>query len=101
MKFLAPPISRCIQPSCLQSSAALTIHNNPVDVVVFTLTGPVPATKLSFTQRCHRCLTNYNYSMHGNKGKNGERFYAEHERPLVEVSDSVFVERKLCQLFRS
>ena len=47
------------------------------------------ATK-AVTLRCQHCMTKYNYSMWGNKQKEGEQFYLNQERP---VSDTIYVEK--------
>ena len=95
VKFIAPPCGSCIKPSCLYKQ--LTVHNNPVNALVFTFSGPVSTTKISL--RCQKCLTVYNYSMFGRKQREeGEHFYHE-ERPLIEISDTVFIERNLYNMF--
>ena len=96
MKFIGPPATSCTQSSCSYKSSSLTIHNDPVNVTVFTHSGPIPATNVSLW--CQKCMTNYNYSMFGNKQGNGEMYY-EKERPLVEISDNVFIDRAMYQFF--
>ena len=92
-RFICPPVVCCM--SC---SGPLVVHNRPVKVIVYTLRGPVRSTKVSL--RCNKCLRNYNNTMFGRKNSVGEQFYAQ-ERPLVEVSDTVFVERSMHELFCS
>lgn len=96
-RFIGPPTSICLQPTCLSKRRRLSIHNDPVNVTIFTLKGPVPSIKV--TLRCHHCMTKYNYSMWGSKQSEGEQFYLDEKRPLIEVSDTVYVERNIYQLF--
>ena len=64
------------------------------NVTVFSMNTIKTAMKLCL--RCQDCDINYGYSMFGN-GKKGYRFYDE-ERPYVEATDEVFLERSLCLL---
>ena len=73
-----------------------TMHT-PVKVTVFTSSGPLPGCKIAL--RCSACsVIRYNYSKYGNKQKEGERFYDE-RRDLIKVSDVVYCERQLSDLF--
>ena len=96
--FLAPPTTNCINSACPRKGDAhsLYIHHTEVEVTVFTLTGPLPATKVSL--RCKACLTVYNYSKFGRKGSEGERYYDE-RRPFIELSDVAFCTRDLHALY--
>ena len=98
--FLAPPVKECINPSCDQIGHmnSLSANHAPTDVVVFDIEGPLLASKLSL--KCKSCATIYNYNKFGRKTKEGERYY-NRERELVEVSDLVFVTRRLYSLYRS
>ena len=94
--FLSPPFLHCINPCCRRRGIPLTIHHTPVKVTVFTSSGPLPGCKIAL--RCSACSVIYNYSKYGNKQKEGERFYDE-RRDLIEVSDVVYCERQLSDLF--
>ncbi len=97
--FLSPPIHKCINPTCGHlGMTSLSPRHAPVNVAVFTIHGPFAATKVSL--RCLSCMMVYNYSMHGNKQGEGEMLYPT-ERPLVEVTDSKYVERNVYELFCS
>ena len=92
--FLAPPVSQCIIPEC---QGSLSRHHPLVTVTVFTLAdGPTPATKCCL--KCSSCATIYNYAKYGKKATEGERYYKE-PRQYVEVSDVVYCERQLFQLY--
>ena len=66
--FLAPPTTNCINSACPRKGDAhsLYIHHTEVEVTVFTLTGPLPTTKVSIRRKA--CLTVYNYGKFGRKG---------------------------------
>ena len=98
-KFLAPPVCKCLNETCklVGSLTSLAPHHDPINVLVFTIRGPTVATKVSL--RCKACSTIYNYSMYGKKTE-GEMYYSL-ERPLVEVTDRVYVERGVQELFCS
>lgn len=97
--FLSPPVDKCTNSACiLRGKASLLPHHSAINVVVFTLNGPCAATKLSL--RCTSCSMVYNYCMHGHKRGEGEILYGS-MRPLVEVSDAMYVERNLYELFCS
>ena len=92
--FLAPPVSQCIIPQC---QGSLSRHHPLVTVTVFTLAnGPIPATKCCL--KCSSCATIYNYAKYGKKTTEGECYYKE-PRQYVEVSDVVYCERQLFQLY--
>ncbi len=94
-RFLSPPIHKCISPGC---AGVLAPNHAPINVVVFTVYGPIAATKVSL--RCRACSMVYNYNMYGNKQGEGEMLYPS-ERSLVEVSDTMYVERNVYELFCS
>ena len=98
--FLSPPVDRCINPRCprVGSSSSLSIHHAPVNVTIFSTTGPLPGCKVAL--KCSTCSVIYNYCKYGNKLKEGERFYND-SRELVEVSDVVYCERQMSGLFNS
>lgn len=97
-QVLLPPVEVCINGQCIPKSAALCFVRQPVSVTVYTLIGPQRALKVSL--KCSCCNTIYNYSTYGRKRSVGERLY-EHQRELVEVSDTVFCSRDLYELFCS
>ncbi len=94
--FLSPPVDCCINLECDHNGCPLSVHHAPVNVTVFTATGPLPGCKLAL--KCSGCSVIYNYSKFGNEKKEGEQFYDE-TRDLVEVSDVVYSERQLSNLF--
>lgn len=51
-KFLAPPVS-----TCLSCEGNLTMHNWPTRARLFSLEGPVPASKI--TLECRNCKISY------------------------------------------
>ena len=87
MEILAPPIS-----NCTKCKSPLISQNKMCTVTVFTLQKVQSAMKLSC--RCKDCKLNYGYSMFGH-AEEGFRFY-EVQRPYVEASDDVFLDRSLC-----
>ncbi|KAJ7365735.1 hypothetical protein OS493_002451 [Desmophyllum pertusum] len=89
VEILAPPISNC--PKC---QAVLTAQNKTCTVTVFCLQTVKTALKLS--SRCQHCKLNFGYSTFGNV-EEGFNFYDE-ERPYIETSDEVYLERSLCLL---
>ena len=92
-EFLAPPVSICINLEC---KGRLVDQHKPIAVTIFGLTGPRKATKLSL--RCSTCSTVYNYSQYGRRHTCGEMWY-EQRREYIEVSDTVYCERRLHELF--
>ena len=56
--FLVPPVSCCINQECRHYSKSLYRHHPPTAVTVFTLNGPIPATKINL--KCCDCNTIYN-----------------------------------------
>ena len=87
MEILAPPIS-----NCLKCKSPLLAQNKMCTVTAFSLQkGGESAMKLSC--RCKDCKLNYGYSMFGN-AEEGFHFY-EVQRPYVEASDDVFLDRSL------
>ena len=94
--FLAPPVSRCIIPEC---QGSLSRHHLLVTVAIFTLlSGSTPATKCCL--KCNACSTIYNYAKYGKKLTEGEQYYTE-PRQYVEVSDAVYCDRQLFDLYCS
>ncbi len=94
--FLSPPVDHCINGECDRHGSPLSVHHAPVNVTVFTATGPLPGCKLAL--KCSGCSVIYNYSKYGNRKGEGEQFY-DVSRELVEVSDVVYTERHLSNLF--
>ena len=86
-EILCPPVEKCVK-----CDRKLTIHNQPAQVTIFKLTGPVPGLKL--TSKCQRCGLIYKYAQYGNKSE-GFQFYPE-RRPLIEASNVAYLERQLC-----
>lgn len=98
--FIAPPVGECINSSCklIGCVNSLSANHAPVDVVIFDIDGPLLGCKVCL--KCKSCHTIYNYSKFGRKTKEGERYY-ENQRELVEVTDVVYVTRRLYLLYRS
>ena len=98
--FIAPPVSECINSTCKLYGCvnSLSANHAPVNVVIFDVDGPLPACKVCL--KCKSCHTVYNYSKFGRKTKEGERYYKD-QRELVEVTDVVYVTRRLYLLYRS
>ena len=86
-EILCPPVEKCVK-----CDRKLTIHNQPAQVTIFKLTGPVPGLKL--TSKCPSCGLIYKYAQYGNNTE-GFQFYSE-RRPLVEASNVAYLERQLC-----
>lgn len=97
--FLAPPVSWCINPTCIRCGQAnsLSTNHDPIDVVVFDFDGPLLGLKVCL--KCKSCSTIYNYSKFGKKYTDGERFY-EKERDLIEITDRVYATKSLYSFYR-
>ena len=87
IEILAPPVTNCCNCKSL-----LVAQTKIGTVTVFS--GESVKTAMNLSLRCKDCKLNYGYSMFGNI-QEGYRFYKE-ERPYVEASDGVFMERSLC-----
>lgn len=85
---LAPPTDECY--SC--NSQLVSYHTTKVKV--FSMSGVSDATK--YTLRCMKCKLFYRHSHFGNKDQ-GFQYYPE-EQEHVEVNDTNYFERKLCEL---
>ncbi len=85
---LCPPISEC--PKC--DSKLVAYHD--CEVRVFTYSGVSTASK--FSLRCKGCKLYFGYSQYGNKRELGFRYYCD-KRPLIEVTDTVFMDRRLLE----
>lgn len=92
IEVLTPPVD-----VCLQCSKILTRHNNPCKVTVFETKQAYSALKLIL--RCNGCEVNYGYATYGNNST-GYRFYQD-QRPLVEATDEIYIERLLCDFHAS
>ena len=68
----------------------LSKHNNHIVVRYFTVTHAEKRYKM--TLRCDTCKRNYNINQYGTKGN--FRLY-EQQRPIIEVTDGVIVDRQL------
>ena len=79
-EILCPSVEKCVK-----CDRKLTIHNQPAQVTIFKLTGPVPGLKL--TSKLYAPI-------YGNNTE-GFQFYSE-RRPLVEASNVAYLERQLC-----
>ena len=98
--FITPPVKECINSLCNQFGQlnSLSANHEPTDVVVFDIDGPILASKLCL--KCKSCSTIYNYNKFGRKIKEGERYY-EIEQDLIEITDVVYITKRLYSLYRS
>ena len=98
--FITPPVKECINPLCNQFGQlnSLSANHAPTDVAVFDIDGPILASKLCL--KCKSCSTIYNYNKFGRKVKEGERYY-EIEQDLIEITDVVYITKRLYSLYRS
>ena len=85
---LAPPLAEC--PTC--SSNLVCYHE--CTARVYELNGVTILPKI--TLHCIGCKLIFRYSQFGNKKSLGFRYY-ENERPYIEVTDTVFVNRRLLE----
>ena len=86
---LCPPTSFCY--TC---NSSLVKHHDCI-VRVYSTTGVCRTKKV--TLRCKKCSLIYTYSQYGNKNGIGFRFYSK-ERDLVEVTDTLYFDRRLFEL---
>ena len=87
--ILAPPVSQCYDCD------GNLVSNHSTQVKCYTTSGAKFATKI--TLRCRRCSLTYNYAHFGNKNELGFRHYPV-AQPYVEVSDTVYFDRKVLEL---
>lgn len=87
VEILAPPTN-----TCLKCQQPLVAQNKMSSVSVFSTANIHTALKLCC--RCQHCQLNFGYSMFGNV-EQGFQLYDE-ERPYIEASDEIFLERQLC-----
>ena len=87
--ILAPPVSQCYDCD------GNLVSNHSTQVKCYTTSGAKFATKI--TLRCRRCSLTYNYAHFGNKNELGFRHYPV-AQPFVEVSDTVYFNRKVLEL---
>ena len=88
--FLGPPST-----TCLECKSLLVTNHAPIDVVCYTMDGPLPALKI--TLRCRGCQLNYRYDQYGNSTR-GYRFYTE-PRQFITASRVTYVERRCCTIW--
>ena len=100
VKFLTPPVSTCRNVACklFNMDGSLSAHHDPTQATIYTLDGQVPAQKVSL--RCKNCGWIYGYSMYGRK-QHGGMSYHDSERSLIEVTDTIFCDGKLHELYCS
>ena len=85
--FLSPPVS-----ACLRCESDITMHNPPSKAKVFTLEGPIPATKI--TLECRSCQTSYEIARYTHDG--GSHYYPKAmSMDLIEVSNTTYISGKL------
>lgn len=86
-KFLAPLVTRC-----LRCDGNITMHNPPSKAKVFTLQGPIPATKIML--ECRPCKMSYGIARYTNDC--GSHYYPkELSLDLIEVSNTTYVSGQL------
>ena len=71
---LGKPVNMFLGPittECLHCSSTLHINHEPINVVVYTLHGPVPGQKIIL--RCKFCSINYRYDSFGGDSLGGYR----------------------------
>ena len=85
--FLSPPVS-----TCLRCERDVSMHNPPSRAKVFTLEGPIPATKI--TLECRSCKTSYGIARYTHDG--GSHYYPEAiSMDLIEVSNTTYISGQL------
>ncbi len=89
VEVLAPPVAECFE--C--GSGLVSYHS--CEVKLYTLKGVKNVPKV--TLRCQHCQLHYSYSQFGNKHELGFRYYPRMQ-PIVEVTDTVFVHRRMLEL---
>ena len=86
-KFLAPPVS-----SCLSCEGNLSMHNRPSKAKVFTLEGPIPASKI--TLECRNCKISYGIARYTRDGKSN--FYPRMlSGDIIGVSNTTYMSERL------
>ena len=75
---LGKPVNKFLGPKCteyLQCSSTLHINHNPITVICYMISGPVPAQKIIL--RCKSCGINYRYDSFGGDTFGGYRLECE------------------------
>ena len=86
-RFLGPPIQWC-----LACEGSLVMKNSPSKAIVYELTGPKPATKVTLV--CNGCKRIYGLS--GYNDERGKHLYPKAiDCHLVEASNVTYIERSL------
>ena len=86
-KFLAPPVS-----TCLSCEGNLTMHNRPTRARLFSLEGPVPASKI--TLECRNCKISYGIARYTHDGKS--HYYPKtFTGGIIEVSNTTYMSERL------
>ena len=86
LRFLASPTVWC-----LRCRSPLCSNNPPTNVLLYSLDGPIPASKLVL--RCTRCSLNYHPEWFGNPAE-GYRYY-DVMQPVVKCTQQAYMERQL------
>lgn len=88
--FIAPPVE-----DCTLCGTALTAPNALSSCILYTVDGPKPCTKLSL--RCQGCKVSYGRSMKHHSSGNASYYPKDVTRKdsLVEVTNVVYMEKKL------
>ena len=85
--MMTPPVNQC-----LNCKKQLTTNNKPNKATLFTLNGPIPATKLQL--RCRDCSIQYRVCHFTDKS--GQHLYPKSHRPfLMEASNVSYVDKAL------
>lgn len=88
-KFVVPPVDSCV--SC---GKLLTMHNMPTKAVVYGISGPEPASKV--TLECRHCHIHYGISNYLDQTGTGRHFYsAQLRNDLIEISNVTYMEKAL------
>ena len=86
-RFIAPPVQYC-----LTCDTGLTVYNPSSNAIVFEVTGPLPATKI--TLECRNCNTKYGICYFSNE--RGKHLYPEEfQSHLVEASTVTYMDKNL------
>ena len=86
-RFIGPPIQ-----SCLACKDMLVMKNSPTRAIIYELTGPQPATKVTLV--CNGCKTTYGLT--GYHDERGKHLYPKViDSGLVEASNVTYMDRSL------
>ena len=82
-KFLSPPLQ-----SCMNCGGYINMHNPPTTAKVFTLQGPIPASKI--TLECRACDMTFGIGRY--RDSNGYHYYPKTvQSELIEVTNTAYL----------